>query len=135
MIEISFSVGSSVKSVTASIGYETFWYASAVNSFSLQTPSGGQFTSYGGVAKIVGNLELKNLSYTDFTELQTFFVTYVRFNENSFTISALTNTDLGGGKNTEITNVWLGSDATLEGIFIFNPPGIYGANIPYWFKL
>lgn len=84
------------------------------------------------VLKGFGTLVVKRLSYLDGEALRTWLTTVLIFQKYTFTISALTNVNLGKGKNTQVSGCRLLSNDT-DGIFEYVAPGLYNVTLKYSF--
>lgn len=132
MITVTFAQGVNNVAVTGSIGFNTDFIPKALNHPSIKTADGNELSYWGGVKEFVGNLEIKGVSYTDGEALRSWLINYVRFKTNTFSISAILNTNLGRGKNVYIPTARYTKD-DLEGVFSYQPPGIFNINLPYRF--
>jgi len=136
MAIVTLSRGSTSVTLTGSIGYNTDFYPVPLNFATVISPSGIPHSYFGGKNKIIGLLEVRGVSIAEKQSLFTFIMSTLMY-VNSFSISALPNTDLGVGVNTIISSAYLPEDiaSSMEKIKVFNPPGMYNISLPYWFIL
>lgn len=126
--------GSAVVTPECNIVFGTEWYDTNINQFELEAVDGTDIIySAGGPLKVHGLMLLKNLSYSDGLELLEWIRDDLDFAYNRFTISAVTNTDLGLGKNTAITNARWDGGSSLRDVFEYVAPGIFNVKFPYRF--
>ena len=133
MKAMTFTQGANIVTVSAAVVYGTDWSDNRLNQFELLTADGVDVVYDDGPTQAHGVLVMKGLSYTDGDALRTWLKTKAIYALNTFSISALANTDLGKGKNTIITSArWDGGQST-SGAFSLVAPGNYDVNFPYRF--
>jgi len=126
--------GSTAVAVSCNIVYGSDFWDETLNQEELLTVDGVDVVQDSGGPIIThGVLMLKNLSYADGIALMGWLRSNIKFAYNRFSISAVTNTDLGKGKNTIVTNCRYDGGQTMNGIFSFTAPGIFSVNFPYRF--
>lgn len=126
--------GSASITLSCNIVFGTMWEDENINQFELHTVDGTDVVYDGGGPIIChGNMILKNLSYANGIALIEWVRNSIEFAYSRFTVGAVANTDLGLGKNTQITNCRWDGGATLKGLIAYDPPGIYTIHFPYRF--
>jgi len=126
--------GTTAITPSCNIVFGTLWEDETINQFEMRTVDGADVIYDGGGPIIChGNMILKNLSYTDGIALIGWVRSTIIFAYNRFTIGAVANTDLGKGKNTQITNCRWDGGPSMKGLAAYDAPGIYTINFPYRF--
>jgi len=77
---------------------------------------------------------MKNVSYAYGQALLHWLKDHVIFSKYAFTIAAITNVDLGKGKNTQITVCNWDGERSTKGLLEYVAPGNYNVKFPYRFK-
>lgn len=119
--------------IPAKVVYGTDFFDVRLNQFELLTADGSDKVYDTGPTVAHGMLVLKNVSYSDAVTLRTWVRDTLRFALYRFTISAITNVDLGLGKSTAITQARWDGGQSLSGVFSYNAPGVYTVNFPFRF--
>jgi hypothetical protein len=134
MVTVTLTQGANVVNIVGSLGFGSQFYHIPINHLKVDLSDGTDIVYFGGITRIVGNIELKGVSYSQGNALRNWIINYASYQENTFTISAIVNVDLGRGLNTALTLVKFGK-TDLEGVFEYIAPGMFNINFPYYFKL
>ena len=133
MTSITFTQGANVVSIDCNLVFGTDWYDIRLNQYEVITADGGNVVYDNGPTMCHGVMIMKGVSYTHGNNLRTWLKSYAIWAYNTFTISAISNVDLGKGKNTAITLARYDGGSNLSGVFEFVAPGIYNVRLPYRF--
>lgn len=142
------SNGSQAVTISAAVVYGTNFYDKRLNQYTLRTADGGTVVYDAGPDQVHGVMVMKNVSYSDGENFRKWIrgdysggtdegITY---GKSKFKISALTDIDLGIGKNTELSvaggateDAYYDGDIDMSGVFDYLAPGLYKINFPYRF--
>jgi hypothetical protein len=132
-MQITFtpSTGSPITFI-GTIVYGTTFYHRRLNQLRQECSDGSDVVYDGGPNKGYGTLVVKRLSYDGGEALRTWIESTINMQKLTFTISALTNINLGKGKNTQVTGCRYGKNNT-EGLLEFKAPGMYDLTLEYTF--
>lgn len=134
MVTVTLTSGANTATITGSVGYLSDYYYVATNYAVIESLDLVPNTKYSCVERCIGTLELRGVSSTDLSALETFIRTKLLYTKNSFSISAIPNTNLGMGVNTQVTTAYYGGEGSLEELRKFTPPHRYNILFKYWFK-
>lgn len=132
---MSFTIGTAT--ITKDPAFGSQFHLMRLNQETKITADGGHVTYDNGPNVLIGNIMVKNILKSEADTLRTFIKDTAIFQKVSFTIniSTLTNTDLGEGSGTNITNAFFDGGTDLNGVFELIAPGTFNLNFPYWKKL
>jgi hypothetical protein len=130
-ITLTPSTGSPI-TFGGTIVYGTTFYDKRLNQVRQECSDGSDVVFDGGPTKSYGILLVKRISYDDGEALRTWLAGTLYFQKYTFTISALTNVNLGKGKNTQVTGCrYLKNNS--DGLLEFVAPGMYNLTMEYSF--
>lgn len=118
--------------LNGNIVYGTENYIKRINQKRIETIDGGEVVYDAGPNKGYATLLIKHVSYDEGIAFRTWVATEINFMKETFIISALTNIDLGLGKNTLVPGCRLVKSDT-SGMFEFVAPGVFNIEINYTF--
>lgn len=121
-----------VLNFSGNIVYGTDHYFKRLNQLKLECSDGSDLVYDGGPTKGYGSLIVKRISYSDGINIETWVKSTIYYQKYTFSISAITNVNLGNGKNTPITGARFLKNST-EGLLEFVAPGMYNLTFDYSF--
>jgi hypothetical protein len=115
--------------------YSSEWWSERINQETIITADAGRATYDNGTEIIRGTLVLQNVSKAEGDALMAYITDTAIFGENSFTITPPTNTDVGAGVGTALTDAYFDGGTSLQGVFEFIAPALYNIKFSYWKKV
>jgi hypothetical protein len=133
MSSITFtpSTGAAI-TIVGSIVYGSDFFHRRPNQIRLECSDGTDYVLDSGLVKGYMTLVVKRLSYADGDAFRTWIQSVLKLQLYTFTIGAITNVNLGAGKNTQVTGCrYLKNDT--EGLLEYVAPGMYNLTMEYSF--
>ena len=107
------------------------WGTVRLNQSTVRTADGGTCTYDNGPEEIRGVLFIRNVPKAEKDSLMSYLRNTAIYGLNSFTITPPSGTDIGAGNGVALSNCYFDGDPTLEGVFTWNPPGVFDVKLPY----
>jgi hypothetical protein len=143
MITITLTQGTNAVSVSGSLVYGSDFVPVRLNQIEQKAADGTDIIIDLGPTEIRGALIIKGASLTDGEALRTWLETKTVFAKETFTISGVSEVNLGNGPGVAIStaaeplpttsNARYNGGPTLEGVFEKVAPGVFNIKLPYRF--